>query len=1647
MRVSPNKRQSEFNLSALSYAIRQALPYVLGLSLSISAILPAHAITSAESGAVNATIDIVRQFSQRVSLAQSAGYLDEQVAEVNGQSRAARMSPLALSFAPADVRAVPPITGLPRRDGAGRPMGYCAWDNSSASAVTVDGTLAYLAGNLPGNTDKLVYAVISPGRDGRIETSCADVLLLQQTIQSDRGGGLGDDLVYARRPRQESSRTFRSAVGTASSLPATGNTEGDVRLVMDSNILYSYKSGAWQGIAGTTSSESFSGDGSGNLSYSGGKVTVSDFEAATAAITSSLTVTGGATINGNATVNGTLTATNLAGNGSAITSLNASNISAGVLPVANGGTGLSALPGANQILLGNGAGYTLSTLTAGSGIAIANMGGTLTLSNTGLVSVSSPMGTINTSTTTGAVTLDLPQSIATTSTPTFGGLMLNGGLTGSTATFSGVVNAGSASITGNASVGGNLTVAGTLTANGSNLSNLNASNITTGTLAVARGGTGLAATPTSGQLLIGNNTGYTLSTLTAGTGVAIDNAAGSITVRNTGVTSITGTANQIIASAATGALTLSLPQNIASTSTPTFAGLTLTGALQGTTATFTGALNASSLTLQRLDLSTSAGSVSSPNLIVGAGAMPLTQSGQGSNTAIGINALAANTTGSNNLAIGREAMLSNTQGFYNIAIGQKSLRSVTSGFQNIALGSTALNSLIDGAYNIALGHRSMETASTAYDNTLIGHESGLRLTTGEENTGVGFQTLLNTTTGVNNTGMGSYALWNNSTGSNNTGLGYDANVTVGTLSYATAIGAASRVASSNTIALGRNSTADQVVIGTDTRDDTTANTKLYVNGISRFNGDVYGTSLNLSGNLSVTGTFTVAGQPIQAMNKTNIDSALTFAYDPASYTENNLALGQDNLGSVSNIRGSGNIAIGEGVLRSVSNASGALFGQGNTGVGYNTLYSNTAGYSNTGMGNRSLNANTTGFSNTAVGSHALNMTTTGYQNTAIGQQALSNNSSGYSNTALGRASMLTNTTGFKNTALGFAADVVSSGLSYATVLGAESTVATSNTLALGRNSTVDQVVIGTDTRNDTYANTKLYVNGISSFNGVMYGSTATFSGTVTASTLSALRLDVSTSAGSVSIPNIIVGTGAMTGAQSGSGGNTALGSNTLAFNTSGWWNVGVGRDALKSNTTGDRNVAIGTAAMTSNSTGGYNTALGTAALASNSIGFNNMAIGFKSLELATGNSNTALGANSGRVITSGSNNLFLGYNADSISATLTYAAAIGSDSKVATSDTLALGRNSTADQVVIGSDTRNGSHKLYVNGTALGTAWNTTSDRRLKTDIVSLDSDMLLDKLGQFNAHRYRYIANPEAGFRIGVIAQDLQPLFPEVAGYNGGAFLSVDYNALGAMAAAGVGRLNSKFNTFEKFSRDNFERVDKDIALLKTEAKKIKGLEDWRDTANTRMDTMQVSIDKNLETITKNTLAIENNTAQIKRLDEVLVTLDAKVKGQSDLIEKINLRWGKNFTASEDGSVLTVTAGELKVGNFTAQQIRVSAAYTQRLEAEMAAIRELEVDNLKANTAVANTVQAKQLNTGAVQVYAGVGAPAFLFAAPGDGHYTINTSAMDGSYATATVIVNAGQAKVVTIASEGIELLASGNSVKALAAGKSIKASWIKTG
>lgn len=96
------------------------------------------------------------------------------------------------------------------------------------------------------------------------------------------------------------------------------------------------------------------------------------------------------------------------------------------------------------------------------------------------------------------------------------------------------------------SVGGNVAITGDLAVTGAITGAIAASQITSGTLAVARGGTGVDGSAAgNGNLLIGNGAGFTLAALTAGAGIAITNGAGTITIATTAEVSGSGTAGKL----------------------------------------------------------------------------------------------------------------------------------------------------------------------------------------------------------------------------------------------------------------------------------------------------------------------------------------------------------------------------------------------------------------------------------------------------------------------------------------------------------------------------------------------------------------------------------------------------------------------------------------------------------------------------------------------------------------------------------------------------------------------------------------------------------------------------------------------------------------------------------------------------------------------------------------------------------------------------------------------------------------------------------------------------------------------------------------------------------------------------------------------
>jgi hypothetical protein len=225
--------------------------------------------------------------------------------------------------------------------------------------------------------------------------------------------------------------------------------------------------------------------------------------------------------------------------------------------------------------------------------------------------------------------------------------------------------------------------------------------------------------------------------------------------------------------------------------------------------------------------------------------------------------------------------------------------------------------------------------------------------------------------------------------------------------------------------------------------------------------------------------------------------------------------------------------------------------------------------------------------------------------------------------------------------------------------------------------------------------------------------------------------------------------------------NTAIGNNALTANTTGGNNVAVGNNALDANTTASSNIAIGHAALTDNTTGAQNVAVGRATLGANTTASNNTGIGHNALlSNTTGESNVALGKSAGDTITTGNQNTIIGTSADVDSATRVGACSLGFNVSTHSAD--------TSFRVV-------GVGGVYNTGNT--SSWNTTSDRRIKKNIV--DSKIGLAEINQIKVRNFEYrtpdeitdsalqgydlkqLAVAKSGIQVGCIAQELETIIP----------------------------------------------------------------------------------------------------------------------------------------------------------------------------------------------------------------------------------------------------------------------------------------------
>lgn len=461
------------------------------------------------------------------------------------------------------------------------------------------------------------------------------------------------------------------------------------------------------------------------------------------------------------------------------------------------------------------------------------------------------------------------------------------------------------------------------------------------------------------------------------------------------------------------------------------------------------------------------------------------------NIGIGATSLHSNTTGSYNSAFGPGALYSNTTGTDNIGIGDSSLRSNTTGSYNTGIGLYAMQNNTTAHYNIGIGFSALRYNTIGVDNVAIGHNALINSTTGKNSVAIGAYTLTNNTTGAWNTASGHGALEKNTTGVNNVGIGPYAMGDNETGDHNVAIGASAgdnRSSSSTNVFIGRlsggnGSGSGNVLLGNESGYGQSMDNKLFIDNSNTssplvwgdFNTDeiVINGSLGVAGNyvfptidgtigqiLATDGSGTVSWSNVSIndadadttneLNNTVVligtdlevtDAGGTITTDLSSLKVINELTDLDKDTKIQveessdedvirfDIGGTEHFVMKSGRLDVLNTGKSVFVGyeaglnddfssNSNTGIGEAVLKHTTTGAYNTAVGNAAMQSNITGSNNVALGMFSLQSNLDGYDNIAIGRSAMSFGKNSYGNVAIGRATLANINSGYQNVAIG-----------------------------------------------------------------------------------------------------------------------------------------------------------------------------------------------------------------------------------------------------------------------------------------------------------------------------------------------------------------------------------------------------------------------------------------------------------------------------------------------------------------------------------------------------------------------------------------------------------------------------------------------------
>lgn len=369
-----------------------------------------------------------------------------------------------------------------------------------------------------------------------------------------------------------------------------------------------------------------------------------------------------------------------------------------------------------------------------------------------------------------------------------------------------------------------------------------------------------------------------------------------------------------------------------------------------------------------------------------------------------------------------------------------------------------------------------------------------------------------------------------------------------------------------------------------------------------------------------------------------------------------------------------------------------------------------------------------------------------------------------------------------------------------------------------------------------------------------------------------------------------------TGSTTNSNGsyNISIGANTMTKISSGKDNIAIGNNAMQNyGATSSSNVVIGSgnqggttsnqcthntvlgySAMPAVTNGTSNVAIGFASLYTNTTGYNNIAIGNNSLQTnTTGVGNIAIGSSAGSG-TNGSNKLYIGGYMDGASAKNTGVNALIYGDMANKSLTIngiltingeAYIKNSsgTTSKIVTESDLRRLTYNAPGGGIASVGVPATSlliSDARLKN--ISGDSTAGLKEISQLKVKNFTYKNDKKKTPHVGVIAQDLQKVFPHSVFQDGlSKYFKISREEIFWACVNAIKELNEKFQDLAA----KITGLDEKIRILESRNKmneeKITKLEHQNKLYEERLQAIEFQIAKQLE---KNT-NVQNKLEDVK--------------------------------------------------------------------------------------------------------------------------------------------------------------------------------------